>query len=171
VKKLVCFLLIAGLTGTALWAQDTSAAQNGAPTLSPPLSAKMRIAMELYVLMGGAKTAEDAANAVVASLEQDPTMVPYKDVLKKWIGAVFYGSDFQEKIAELYAETYTLDELNQLIDLYRSPLGKKMLATLPELTRRSGQIGVQLAKAHLPELEDMMKARQQELKQQSQAGN
>jgi len=107
----------------------------------------------------------------MASLEQDPTMVPYKDVLKKWIGAVFHGTDFQEKVAELYAETYTLDELNQLVNFYHTPLGQKMLTTLPELTRRSGQIGVEMAKAHLPELEDMMKARQQDLKQQSQQGN
>jgi hypothetical protein len=33
----------------------------------------------------------------------------------------------------LYARTYTVDELRQMAVFYRSPLGQKMLATMPQL--------------------------------------
>jgi len=55
VKKLVCFVLIAGFVASGLWAQNNSTAQNGGPSLTPPDSAKLRVALELYDLMGAQK--------------------------------------------------------------------------------------------------------------------
>lgn len=43
--------------------------------------------------------------------------------------------------APLYARIYTADELAQMADLYRSPLGKKMLATMPRLMAECAEIG------------------------------
>jgi hypothetical protein len=45
-----------------------------------------------------------------------------------------------EQVVPLYAETYTLDELHQLSAFYASPLGQKMLNTMPQLMGRSMEI-------------------------------
>ena len=43
--------------------------------------------------------------------------------------------------ARLYVRHFTLEEMNQLIAFYQTPIGQKMLAKLPSLTRESMQIG------------------------------
>jgi len=45
----------------------------------------------------------------------------------------------------LYARTFTADELKQITAFYRTPLGAKMLATMPKLTGEAMQIGQQIA--------------------------
>ena len=45
----------------------------------------------------------------------------------------------------LYARTYSADELKQIAAFYRTPVGAKMLATMPKLTGEAMQIGQQIA--------------------------
>ena len=44
---------------------------------------------------------------------------------------------FLPKVAEIYAEIFDADELQGMIDFYRTPLGRKMLARMPELMEKS----------------------------------
>jgi len=46
--------------------------------------------------------------------------------------------------------------LNQLIDFYQSPLGKKMLAKLPELNARSAQLTQAKLEAAVPEVNQLL---------------
>lgn len=46
-----------------------------------------------------------------------------------------------DEFAELYAATYTADELRQLIAFYRQPVGQKFLATMPTLAQQGMAIG------------------------------
>jgi hypothetical protein len=55
--------------------------------------------------------------------------------------------------APLYARIYTADELRQMAVLYRSPLGKKMLATMPQLMAECAEIGNRLM---MPRIQKMM---------------
>jgi hypothetical protein len=45
----------------------------------------------------------------------------------------------------LYARTFTADELKQIAAFYRTPIGTKMLSTMPKLTGEAMQIGQQIA--------------------------
>ena len=53
----------------------------------------------------------------------------------------------------LYAETFTLDEIRQLSAFYASPLGQKMLASMPTLMSRSMEISDRLM---MPRIQKMM---------------
>lgn len=44
----------------------------------------------------------------------------------------------------LYARTYTADELKQITAFYRTPVGSKMLASMPKLMSEGMQIGQQV---------------------------
>jgi len=55
-----------------------------------------------------------------------------------------------EELVPLYAETYTLDEIRQLIAFYASPLGQKMQASAPPLMTRSMEISRWFLHTHLP---------------------
>jgi uncharacterized protein len=48
--------------------------------------------------------------------------------------------DIVSETLPLYARTYTVDELKQMVVLYRSPLGQKMLATMPQLMAECAEI-------------------------------
>jgi hypothetical protein len=48
--------------------------------------------------------------------------------------------DIVSETLPLYARTYTADELRQMTVLYRSPLGQKMLATMPQLMAECAEI-------------------------------
>ena len=57
-----------------------------------------------------------------------------------------------DKFKQLYAETFTAEELTELELFYQTPLGKKMLVTLPEVTQKGMEIGMLAAGEKQPEL-------------------
>jgi hypothetical protein len=64
------------------------------------------------------------------------------------------------EMVPLYAETYTLDEINQLSAFYASPLGQKMLANMPTLMARSMQISQRIM---MPRIQKLMATSAQDL--------
>lgn len=48
--------------------------------------------------------------------------------------------DIVAETLPLYARVYTVDELRQMAVFYRSPLGQKLLATMPQLTAECAEI-------------------------------
>lgn len=64
---------------------------------------------------------------------------------------------------QLYAETFTTEELTELELFYQTPLGKKLLLTLPELTQKGMQLGMTAAQAKQPELMAKMQAFQEHI--------
>ena len=61
------------------------------------------------------------------------------------------------EMVPLYARHFTLDEIRQLTALYRSPLGAKMLTTMPVLMQEGMQIG---QKVMVPRIQKMMQQMQ-----------
>ncbi|WP_313025829.1 DUF2059 domain-containing protein [Pseudomonas lopnurensis] len=59
-------------------------------------------------------------------------------------------------LVALYTGQFSETELNQLIDFYQSPLGKKMLAKLPELNARSAQLTQAKLEAAVPEVNKLL---------------
>jgi len=56
----------------------------------------------------------------------------------------------------LYTEHFSESELEQLIEFYQSPLGKKMLGKLPELNLRSAQLTQLKLEAAVPEVNKLL---------------
>jgi len=60
---------------------------------------------------------------------------------------------FKDRFVKLYAEVFTEDELNQLSNFYASPIGKKMMAKLPELMQKGMAMNQEILKDHYSEIE------------------
>ena len=45
------------------------------------------------------------------------------------------------KMAAVYTESFTEEELDKILDFYATPVGKKMVAVTPELTKKGMEIG------------------------------
>lgn len=68
--------------------------------------------------------------------------------LHQYFYEIFISPETIEALAKVYAEYYSLDELQALIDFYRSPLGQKMIKLTPDINLKTQKIAVDLLKAH-----------------------
>lgn len=74
------------------------------------------------------------------------------------IGESFRADAFMAQAAALYVEVFDRDELQGLVDFYRSPLGRKMLARMPELMQGSMALAQQHVAALTPRIEELAAA-------------
>ena len=76
--------------------------------------------------------------------------------------------DLLTLLIPVYDKYYTLDDLNGLLSFYQTPLGQKVIATLPQISRESMTIGQawgqKQARAVLQELQREEKASQKRSK-------
>ena len=56
-------------------------------------------------------------------------------------------------VAPLYAEKFTVGELTEIGNFYKTPIGQKMIANQPEILQRSMQIGMAWGQAIGQEVE------------------
>lgn len=138
---------------------------------APVLSSHEKAARELYLVSGGPENAKAGADAMLATMStSNPQLAEYADVLKAWVDKVLGGADLHNEVAAVFMKFYTEEEIQGLIAFYRTPLGRKVTRTLPEVMKASGEIGARRAEAHGEELKAMlmeaMKTRHPELFQQ-----
>jgi hypothetical protein len=80
------------------------------------------------------------------------------DVMRDFFQDPIVIGQFREIEVELLLETYTTQEMQGLIDFYRTPLGKKTIAVMPEVARKSMERGMEVGKslAASPKFNQMM---------------
>ena len=62
-------------------------------------------------------------------------------------------------IAELYASTFTEEELQGVIDFYKSPAGKSFVAKQPELMKKSMELNQAKMSAIMPQIQQLIMQR------------
>ena len=87
----------------------------------------------------------------------DSLLTASMEIGRKWAIRALEWSTLRHDLARLYAETYTVDQLRQLEDFYRSPVGRLLLDTTPELTAGTQEIMSRRMQAIMPEMmQEMM---------------
>lgn len=72
-------------------------------------------------------------------------------LLTRYLG----GDAFLAKVAEIYVEVFTLEEIQGVIEFYRSPVGRKLLDKMPELMHRSMEVSQEMLADVMPQIEAM----------------
>jgi hypothetical protein len=78
----------------------------------------------------------DAANAQLeAQMRRDGKSLPldYSSKMKRVMDSVMSYDELMQWNAEIYAKRFTLDEIHQMRDFYRTPLGQKVVRQMPEI--------------------------------------
>ncbi len=88
----------------------------------------------------------------------------FEDVIRRWAIDVTGWEALRLKIAALYKDSFSEQELNDMLHFYRSPTGKKFLQLQPQLATKMRQIGTEAAQAHRDELRTMLRERAEELR-------
>jgi uncharacterized protein len=128
----------------------------------------LKSAEELVRVMNLEKLTMDGVNAAFElQIKSNPTLIPYRDVMHEWAGKYLTWDSFAPKIAALYAQTFTEKELHELTAFYGTQTGQKSLAEMANLFQKSAAIGQEVGQQHQKELQEMMRARADQLEQAS----
>ncbi len=87
---------------------------------------------------GGIQEVKAAADAYFAQIAGDP--------------------DLKKEMAKIYEKAYTAAEMKELVVFYNSPLGQKMLKSMPELMQQGAKLGEKYAQKHSPSFQAKMGA-------------
>lgn len=135
------FLVIQGASQNPVQAahQGTASAQANSK-IDPTKEADIRSLMEL---IGARDMVQDAAsNAIEQSREKLLATVPNNDKGQAFVNA--FSASYQKKfdadqvtqqLVEIYDKHYTEEEIKGLLQFYGSPLGQKVAAEMPKITR------------------------------------
>lgn len=83
-----------------------------------------------------------------------------------WLTEALDWESMSEFLVATYVELFTESELEELGDFYASPLGQKMIQTMPAIMQRSMQWGAMRVQQVMPELERRMQTMSSELEEE-----
>jgi uncharacterized protein len=153
-------------TGQANPAPAPNPAANPAPP--PALSATHRQAAEALIqAMNMEATFKESMETMLKmQIEANPALAQFEDIMREFMNKYLSWTDLRSDFVGVYANLFTESELRGLNTFYETPLGKKLLTTMPELMARSSQVSQQKLQEHLPELQQKIMARVQQQQQQ-----
>jgi len=74
------------------------------------------------------------------------------NIYKTWFNNDLNTDSMIAQIADIYAETFTAEEIQMLIEFYETPIGQKLIKETPELAQKGALIGMEAAQKAQPKL-------------------
>ena len=91
-------------------------------------------------------------------LQQNPALAPYKNVLMEFFSKYMSYESLKPDMVKIYANAFSADELRELNDFYRTPVGMKTIELMPTLMGQGAQLGASRVQENIGELEQMIQA-------------
>ena len=95
---------------------------------------------------------------------QNPSMKDYEGIMKTFFAKYMSWNALKSDMAKLYTDEFSEEELKKITAFYRTEIGKKMVSKQTVILQKSMMLGQQSVQSHLPELQEAIQKRQQELK-------
>jgi len=126
----------------------------------------LRAAVErLLAVMGMESILSQGIDQMLAlQLQQQPDLAPLEPTLRAFLNKYMSWPSLKDDFIRLYSETFTTEEVRDLIIFYRTPTGQKALRKAPELMMKGGQLGSQRVQDNRAELEQMIEEARAEKK-------
>jgi len=134
------------------------------PALEKPDPAKEAAIRHLMDITQTSKLGENITNAITAqvravmgrSLQKPEDLQKFMDTFTQKFNAAAPPSAVTDSEIPVYAQTFSMEEIQGLIKFYESPLGQHVVKTLPQVAQQTQQAGVQMdQKAALDVLRSM----------------
>jgi hypothetical protein len=93
----------------------------------------------------------------------NPQLAGIESTLREFFRKYMSWESLKDDMVGLYMEAYTQREIEDLLSFYSTPTGKKSIRLMPELAGRGAQIGQRRVQEHLPELQQAIGARIQDM--------
>jgi hypothetical protein len=117
-------------------------------------------ATELLMAMRVPELLQSSMQAMLdTQMRAAPELAGVQDVLREFAARYVSWEALREQYVEIYARTFTEDEMRQMTDFYRSDVGQKLARATPRLMAETTAAGERTVQAHRAELEQMIRAR------------
>lgn len=117
-------------------------------------------------LLEASRTRENFIAAMEMGMEQGGMgeMTPrIRGVLREFMDEHFRYEDLEPEFVKMYADVFTEQEIRDLAAFYRTPLGMRVVETLPEITAASQRIAMERLQSAMPQLmQAIMQAMEEE---------
>ena len=128
------------------------------PSKTAPKAATQEAVEKLFKSIGYADTYEETLSRMIeVQIQQQPRLEPYRDIMTSFLHKYMSWEMVKDEIVALYSETFTIAEIQQLTAFYSTPLGKKALKTMRELSAKGAALGQRRVMAHEQELLDLIR--------------
>jgi hypothetical protein len=122
---------------------------------------------ELFKVIGIEKQMVAGVDNMADVLTQsNPAMAPFRDVISEWAKKYLTWETMGKELAKLYKQKFSEAEVRELIAFYKTPLGQKVLTTMPDLMQAGMEIGRKIGEEHSFELQLMIAAKMKDLEAQ-----
>lgn len=125
-----------------------------------PSPESIKAANELLLVMELEKTfSESIEQQVDLQIRQNPMIAPFREVMLEFFKKYMSWASLKDDMAKIYAEAFTVKEIQDLVVFYKTPTGKKAAQKLPELASKGAELGMTRVQKHMPELQNMIQAK------------
>jgi len=123
---------------------------------------------ELFESMNLAVTFEQTIVQMVdVQIRQEPQIAPFRQVMLDFMKKHMGWEGMKPEMAKLYMDRFTTEEILELKAFYETPLGKKTIRLLPELTAEGAALGQRRVQENIGELQQMIAEEAERLQQKS----
>jgi hypothetical protein len=155
VLLIVAFAGIAGPAEGQTLGQAAAAARKG-PAIDPAFRSDIERLMDISGASNATtQMATSISDAFLNGFRETQKSVPprvievMREVLNTEFANAFNGPEMKDRQVALYAKYFTHDDVKALLAFYQSDIGKKAIATMPDLTREGSALGQQWARANM----------------------
>jgi len=80
-------------------------------------------------------------------------IVKMKTEMMTFLEEVMAWDTLEDEMIQIYADAFTVDELNTITAFYETPAGQKVVSTMPELTMKGMMLGQKRVQDNMPKLQ------------------
>lgn len=137
------------------------AAQDAPPGPISIAESHRAAALDLLTAMETPRMLEAAREIAVRSMvESNPAVFQdIRDIFESFMAKYLNWDTLREDYVRIYTQSHTEEELLELAQFMRTPVGRRMVEEMPVIYKKSAQAGQQAVQAHLPELERLITER------------
>ena len=99
------------------------------------------------------KINESVQNVAQLQLRQDPSMAQQQDVLMAFLEKYIGWNAIRNELADMYMQTFTVEELQAMNAFYITPTGQKVITTVPQLVQQRNRMAMQRLQENIGELQ------------------
>ena len=125
-----------------------------------------KAAEDLLKITGIEKQLQTAIDQTLdIQIKANPQIAPLRDVLAEFLHKYMSWDGIKDDLIKIYADAFSEEELVQITEFYKTPVGKKMVSKMPELMTKGMQLGAKKVADNQGELREMI---QESMKAQKQ---
>ena len=91
-----------------------------------------------------------------AQVKTQPALEPYRGVMLEFFRKYMSYEALKPRMVDIYAESFTAQELAEIRTWYASPTGRKAMQLMPSLMQKGAEMGQEQVQAHMAELLKMV---------------